>query len=82
MNYNSELHLNMTPALRLYCPLFLSPLDPSIKPKPTAEVDPTVFEKRFLRKVRDLGEVTAPAVFTSVLHQHLPEICISISSWK
>nr|XP_046248296.1 tyrosine-protein kinase JAK1 [Scatophagus argus] len=30
--------------------------NPSIKPKPTAEVDPTVFEKRFLRKVRDLGE--------------------------
>uniref|UniRef100_A0A8C4IMX3 non-specific protein-tyrosine kinase n=1 Tax=Dicentrarchus labrax TaxID=13489 RepID=A0A8C4IMX3_DICLA len=30
--------------------------NPSIKPKPTPEVDPTVFEKRFLRKVRDLGE--------------------------
>lgn len=30
--------------------------NPSIKPKPTAEVDPTVFEKRFLKKVRDLGE--------------------------
>ncbi|XP_073333323.1 tyrosine-protein kinase JAK1 [Pagrus major] len=30
--------------------------NPSIKPKPTPEVDPTVFEKRFLKKVRDLGE--------------------------
>lgn len=39
------------------------PSDPSIKPKPTAEVDPTVFEKRFLKKVRDLGEVRCPSVF-------------------
>lgn len=46
----------------LHCPMFPSPSDPSIKPKPTAEVDPTVFEKRFLKKVRDLGEVMAPAV--------------------
>ncbi|XP_044057116.1 tyrosine-protein kinase JAK1 [Siniperca chuatsi] len=30
--------------------------NPLIKPKPTPEVDPTVFEKRFLKKVRDLGE--------------------------
>ncbi|XP_060890941.1 tyrosine-protein kinase JAK1 [Labrus mixtus] len=30
--------------------------NPSIQPKPTPEVDPTVFEKRFLRRVRDLGE--------------------------
>uniref|UniRef100_A0A3B4WM19 Tyrosine-protein kinase n=1 Tax=Seriola lalandi dorsalis TaxID=1841481 RepID=A0A3B4WM19_SERLL len=30
--------------------------NPSIKPQPTPEVDPTVFEKRFLRKIRDLGE--------------------------
>ncbi|XP_070689000.1 tyrosine-protein kinase JAK1 [Pempheris klunzingeri] len=30
--------------------------NPSIKPKPTSEVDPTVFEKRFLRRIRDLGE--------------------------
>ncbi|KAJ8277917.1 hypothetical protein GJAV_G00081640 [Gymnothorax javanicus] len=30
--------------------------NPSIKPVPTQEVDPTVFEKRFLKKVRDLGE--------------------------
>ncbi|XP_041646685.1 tyrosine-protein kinase JAK1 [Cheilinus undulatus] len=30
--------------------------NPSIKPKPTPEVDPTVFEKRFLKKIRDLGE--------------------------
>ncbi|XP_030647905.1 tyrosine-protein kinase JAK1 [Chanos chanos] len=28
----------------------------SIKPVPTLEVDPTVFEKRFLKKIRDLGE--------------------------
>ncbi|XP_028260463.1 tyrosine-protein kinase JAK1 [Parambassis ranga] len=30
--------------------------NPSIKPQPTPEVDPTIFEKRFLRKIRDLGE--------------------------
>uniref|UniRef100_A0A8B9JIF1 Tyrosine-protein kinase n=1 Tax=Astyanax mexicanus TaxID=7994 RepID=A0A8B9JIF1_ASTMX len=30
--------------------------NPSIQPVPTLEVDPTVFEKRFLRKIRDLGE--------------------------
>ncbi|KAG8003189.1 Tyrosine-protein kinase JAK1 [Nibea albiflora] len=30
--------------------------NPSIKPKPTPEVDPTVFEKRFLKKIRELGE--------------------------
>ncbi|XP_038571245.1 tyrosine-protein kinase JAK1 [Micropterus salmoides] len=30
--------------------------NPLIKPKPTPEVDPTVFEKRFLMRVRDLGE--------------------------
>uniref|UniRef100_A0A4W6D9S5 Tyrosine-protein kinase n=1 Tax=Lates calcarifer TaxID=8187 RepID=A0A4W6D9S5_LATCA len=30
--------------------------NPSIKPQPTPEVDPTVFEKRFLKKIRDLGE--------------------------
>lgn len=30
--------------------------NPSIKPQPTPEVDPTVFEKRFLKKIRELGE--------------------------
>lgn len=30
--------------------------NPSILPQPTPEVDPTVFEKRFLKKIRDLGE--------------------------
>ncbi|KAM9849003.1 tyrosine-protein kinase JAK1 [Aulostomus maculatus] len=30
--------------------------NPSIKPQPTPEVDPTVFEKRFLRFIRELGE--------------------------
>ncbi|KAM9358193.1 tyrosine-protein kinase JAK1 [Symphorus nematophorus] len=30
--------------------------NPSIKPKPTQEVDPTVFERRFLMWIRDLGE--------------------------
>ncbi|KAI1892119.1 hypothetical protein AGOR_G00150680 [Albula goreensis] len=30
--------------------------NPSIIPVPTQEVDPTVFEKRFLKKIRDLGE--------------------------
>uniref|UniRef100_A0A673LV68 Tyrosine-protein kinase n=1 Tax=Sinocyclocheilus rhinocerous TaxID=307959 RepID=A0A673LV68_9TELE len=29
---------------------------PSIQPVPMLEVDPTVFEKRFLKKIRDLGE--------------------------
>lgn len=37
-------------------PLFVLS-DPSIKPQPTPDVDPTMFEKRFLRKIRDLGEV-------------------------
>uniref|UniRef100_A0A8C2ZSY3 Tyrosine-protein kinase n=1 Tax=Cyclopterus lumpus TaxID=8103 RepID=A0A8C2ZSY3_CYCLU len=31
-------------------------LNPSIEPQPTPEVDPTMFEKRFLKKIRDLGE--------------------------
>ncbi|KAG7230543.1 hypothetical protein INR49_025259 [Caranx melampygus] len=30
--------------------------NPFITPQPTAEVDPTIFEKRFLRKIRELGE--------------------------
>ncbi|XP_037626699.1 tyrosine-protein kinase JAK1 [Sebastes umbrosus] len=30
--------------------------NPSIKPQPTPEVDPTMFEKRFLKKIRELGE--------------------------
>ncbi|KAJ8279078.1 hypothetical protein COCON_G00061440 [Conger conger] len=30
--------------------------NPSIKPVPSQEIDPTVYEKRFLKKVRDLGE--------------------------
>uniref|UniRef100_A0A668AFF5 Tyrosine-protein kinase JAK1 n=1 Tax=Myripristis murdjan TaxID=586833 RepID=A0A668AFF5_9TELE len=30
--------------------------NPSIEPVPTPEVDPTVFEKRFLKKIRELGE--------------------------
>ncbi|XP_061634780.1 tyrosine-protein kinase JAK1 isoform X3 [Phyllopteryx taeniolatus] len=30
--------------------------NPSIKPQPAPEVDPTVFEKRFLRIIRDLGQ--------------------------
>ncbi|KAJ7986307.1 hypothetical protein DPEC_G00338570 [Dallia pectoralis] len=30
--------------------------NPSIKPVPTLEVDPTLFEKRFLKKIRELGE--------------------------
>lgn len=56
----------MIPVLTLNCPTSLSPSDPSIKPKPTAEVDPTVFEKRFLKKVRDLGEVTPPVVISTL----------------
>ncbi|XP_077462571.1 tyrosine-protein kinase JAK1 [Stigmatopora argus] len=30
--------------------------DPAIQPQPTSEVDPTVFEERFLRNIRDLGK--------------------------
>ncbi|XP_049584455.1 tyrosine-protein kinase JAK1 [Syngnathus scovelli] len=30
--------------------------NPSIEPQPSTEVDPTVFEKRFLRNYRDLGQ--------------------------
>uniref|UniRef100_A0A8C5GRA7 Tyrosine-protein kinase n=1 Tax=Gouania willdenowi TaxID=441366 RepID=A0A8C5GRA7_GOUWI len=30
--------------------------NPSIKPKPTTEVDPTVFEKRFLKTIMELGK--------------------------
>ncbi|KAM6962594.1 tyrosine-protein kinase JAK1 [Aplochiton taeniatus] len=30
--------------------------NPSIKPVPTPDVDPTVFEKRFLKRIRELGE--------------------------
>ncbi|XP_062311190.1 tyrosine-protein kinase JAK1-like [Osmerus eperlanus] len=30
--------------------------NPSIKPVPSPEVDPTMFEKRFLKKIRELGE--------------------------
>uniref|UniRef100_A0A665UQU3 Tyrosine-protein kinase n=1 Tax=Echeneis naucrates TaxID=173247 RepID=A0A665UQU3_ECHNA len=36
--------------------VMLEEKNPSIKPQPTPEVDPTMFEKRFLRKIRDLGE--------------------------
>lgn len=33
--------------------------DPDIvsEKKPNAEIDPTIFEKRFLKRIRDLGEV-------------------------
>lgn len=45
-----------------------SPLaDPSIKPQPKPEPDPTVFEKRFLRFIRDLGEVGPPVISWSTL---------------
>ncbi|XP_031689517.1 tyrosine-protein kinase JAK1-like isoform X2 [Oncorhynchus kisutch] len=30
--------------------------NPSIKPAPSQEVDPTLFQKRFLKRIRDLGE--------------------------
>uniref|UniRef100_A0A8C7IGX9 Tyrosine-protein kinase n=1 Tax=Oncorhynchus kisutch TaxID=8019 RepID=A0A8C7IGX9_ONCKI len=33
--------------------------NPSIKPAPSQEVDPTLFQKRFLKRIRDLGEVNA-----------------------
>lgn len=42
--------------------------DPSIQPVPTLEVDPTVFEKRFLKKIRDLGEVFTPQVWACLRH--------------
>lgn len=39
--------------------MFLSLSDPDIvsEKKPNAEIDPTIFEKRFLKRIRDLGEV-------------------------
>lgn len=48
-------------------------LDPSIQPVPMLEVDPTVFEKRFLKKIRDLGEVFTLSV--------LCECVVSLNSW-
>ncbi|TVK90657.1 Tyrosine-protein kinase JAK1 [Bagarius yarrelli] len=59
--YNGEIPLKdkkLTEKERFYaaqCHL-ATPDYPSIKPVPTLEVDPTVFEKRFLKKIRDLGE--------------------------
>ena len=44
--------------------LFVPRPDPSIKPVPSPEVDPTMFEKRFLKKIRELGEV-----------KHTPSLC-------
>lgn len=39
--------------------LFFPPPDPDIvsEKKPCTEVDPSLFEKRFLKRIRDLGEV-------------------------
>lgn len=52
--------------LQVYCNedcASFSPIDPSIKPQPASEVDPTVFEKRFLKSIRDLGEVSTHCCF-------------------
>lgn len=45
--------------LRITAILYLSLSDPDIvsEKKPNAEIDPTIFEKRFLKRIRDLGEV-------------------------
>lgn len=64
--------------------------DPIIDSIPTAEVDPTIFEKRFLRKIRELGEVRCFSICTIDLlicnNHHLnkqgsallqPHLCIS-----
>uniref|UniRef100_A0A7N8XQB5 Tyrosine-protein kinase n=1 Tax=Mastacembelus armatus TaxID=205130 RepID=A0A7N8XQB5_9TELE len=54
--------MNYDPKKRLFFRAIVRDIDmleeknPSIKPQPTPEVDPTVFEKRFLKKIRDLGE--------------------------
>lgn len=50
-------------SLVLNRPFFLL-LDPDIvsERKPAAEVDPTHFEKRFLKRIRDLGEASYPQV--------------------
>lgn len=43
--------------------MLFSMSDPDIisEKKPFAEVDPTLFEKRFLKRIRDLGEVSRVA---------------------
>lgn len=40
--------------------VYFLPLDPDIvsERKPATEVDPTHFEKRFLKRIRDLGEAS------------------------
>ncbi|CAB1332220.1 unnamed protein product, partial [Coregonus sp. 'balchen'] len=43
-------------AAECHVTVYVLPTDPSIKPAPTLEVDPTLFQKRFLKKIRDLGE--------------------------
>lgn len=50
------------------------PSDPDIvsEKKPATEVDPTHFEKRFLKRIRDLGE----ASYILVLPDHITSICI------
>uniref|UniRef100_A0A8C5BM65 Tyrosine-protein kinase n=1 Tax=Gadus morhua TaxID=8049 RepID=A0A8C5BM65_GADMO len=54
--------MNYDPKMRPFFRAIVRDMDmlveqnPSIKPVPTQEVDPTRFEKRFLRKIRDLGE--------------------------
>uniref|UniRef100_A0A669F017 Tyrosine-protein kinase n=1 Tax=Oreochromis niloticus TaxID=8128 RepID=A0A669F017_ORENI len=59
MNYDPKKRPFFRTCCTLVC-LMNMPLlilsDPSIKPQPTPDVDPTMFEKRFLRKIRDLGE--------------------------
>ena len=45
--------------LTCFALIFLFATDPDIvsEKKPNAEIDPTIFEKRFLKRIRDLGEV-------------------------
>uniref|UniRef100_A0A7N8WRM3 Tyrosine-protein kinase n=1 Tax=Mastacembelus armatus TaxID=205130 RepID=A0A7N8WRM3_9TELE len=56
MNYDPKKRLFFRAIVRDIDMLEEKSMYPSIKPQPTPEVDPTVFEKRFLKKIRDLGE--------------------------
>lgn len=58
----------------------LSPPDPDIvsEKKPATEVDPTHFEKRFLKRIRDLGEVSPahpPSAPRSCVELLVPSLC-------
>lgn len=59
---------------------FLLLLDPDIvsEKKPATEVDPTHFEKRFLKRIRDLGEASYTLTVASA---YIPLCTESCSPW-